>query len=74
MSARESQRSMSTVDIDEEELQNALTIKGQFSLCLKDFHFMFAMTSTSLQITFFYVFATVIGQLITPFGFDSASF
>ena len=35
---------------------------------------MFAMTSTSLQITFFYVFATVIGQLITPFGFDSASF
>ena len=35
---------------------------------------MLAMTSSSLQIVFVYVFATIIGQLVAPFGFEDSDF
>jgi hypothetical protein len=35
---------------------------------------MIAVVSSSLQIVFIYVFATIIGQLVNPFGFSSSDY
>ena len=43
------------------EQATTLTTFGQFKVCICNPNFMLAMISTSLQITFFYVFATVVG-------------
>jgi hypothetical protein len=45
-----------------------------FKLAIKNCNFMLAMFSSSLQIVFIYVFATIMGQLVSPFGFDDSDF
>jgi len=60
--------------IEQEVSTMTLTTFGQFKVCMCNANFMLAMISSSLQITFFYVFATVLGQLIAAFGYVSSDF
>ena len=50
---------------------NRQSMLFQFKVCVRDSVFMFNMLSSSLIIIFIFVFTSILGQLVYPFGVTS---
>jgi len=63
-----------TSEMSDSDLKPEMSLKALTKQLIGDRDFMLQMTSTSLVFTYWYIYATVFGQLILPFGYESVSY